>query len=104
MDKCKVDFEFLPWQSPMNGIRFKAYQNEGQRLRVVEFTREFIEPDWCTKRHIGYVLEGQMDIDFSGDVVRFKAGDGLFIPAGQAYKHKAKVVSETVKLFLVEDA
>ena len=103
MDKCKVDFESLTWQSPTSGVRFKAYQNEGQRLRLVEFTEEFIEPDWCTKRHIGYVLEGQIEIDFSGDIVRFKAGDGLFIPAGEANKHKANVVTETAKLVLVED-
>jgi quercetin dioxygenase-like cupin family protein len=104
MDKCKADFRFLPWQSPAKGVRFKVYQSEGERLRLVELTKDFVEPDWCTQRHIGYVLEGQMEINFSGEIIRFKTGDGLLIPAGEANKHKAKVVTETAKLVLVEDA
>jgi hypothetical protein len=30
---------------------------------------EFIEPDWCIKGHIGYILEGQIDISVGGKVV-----------------------------------
>jgi ethanolamine utilization protein EutQ (cupin superfamily) len=49
------------------------------------------EKDWCTKGHVGYVLEGRFAIDFSANIVEFKAGDGLFIPPGEDNKHKAKV-------------
>jgi len=80
------------------------YAQDDRRLRLVEFTKEFIEPDWCTKGHIGYVLEGQMDVDFAGHVVHFSAGDGLFIPAGEEARHKATVITDLVKLILVEDA
>lgn len=44
-----------------------------------------------------------MEINFSGEVVRFGPGDGLFIPAGEENKHMAKVLTETVRLVLVED-
>ena len=44
-----------------------------------------------------------MEIDFDGEVVVYEAGDGLFIPAGQEHKHKGKVLTDVVRLFLVED-
>ena len=103
MEKCKVEFKSLPWETQMIGARFKAYQEDNRRLRLVEFSKEFVEPDWCKKGHIGFVVDGEMEIDFDGDVVHFGPGDGLFIPAGEANKHKARVLTDVVKLVLVEN-
>jgi quercetin dioxygenase-like cupin family protein len=104
MEKCKVNFDSLPWQSPLKGARCKAFQQGNRKLRLVEFSRGFVEPDWCTKGHIGYVLAGDLDIDFNGNLVRFSAGDGVFIPAGTESKHMAKVLTDVVRLILVEEA
>jgi glyoxylate utilization-related uncharacterized protein len=103
MARYKIDFESMRWESPMAGVRFKAYEQSGRKLRLAEFGREFVEPDWCTKGHIGYILEGQMEINFDGKVVAFGPGDGIFIPAGEEHKHKAKVLTNSVKVVLVED-
>lgn len=100
----RIDFDSLAWEEPMGGVRFKAYQKEGRRVRLVEFARDFVEREWCTKGHIGYVLSGEMEIRFSGEVIHFGPGDGLFIPAGSENKHMAKVLTDTVRLLLVEDA
>ncbi len=104
MAQYKIDFESIAWQSPAKGARYKAFQQGSRKLRLLEFSRGFVEPDWCTKGHIGYVLDGELDIDFSGTIVRFSAGDGIFIPAGTESKHMAKVTTDVVKLILVEDA
>ncbi len=104
MKKHSIDFKTVPWETPTVGVRFKAYEQDGRKLRLAEFTKEFVESDWCIKGHIGYVLEGQMEIDFSGEIVMFGPGDGLFIPAGEKHKHKAKVLTDTLKIILVEDA
>ena len=104
MGKCRVDFDSLPWQSPSKGARYKAFQQGNRRLRLLEFSRGFVEPDWCMKGHIGYVLDGELDIDFNGDPVHFSAGDGVFIPPGTENKHMAKVLTDVVRLILVEDA
>jgi ethanolamine utilization protein EutQ (cupin superfamily) len=101
MGPRRIDFEALPWDAPAAGVKFKAYEHNGRRLRLAEFTREFIEPDWCTKGHIGFVLEGQMEIDFDGQSLMFGPGDGLFIRPGD--KHAAKVITDMAKLILVED-
>jgi quercetin dioxygenase-like cupin family protein len=104
MEQYKIDFESMSWEIPADGVRFKSYQQEGRKLRLVEFTKEFVEPDWCTKGHIGYVLEGKMEIDFDGRKSVFSPSDGIFIPAGEEHKHKGKVLTDVVKVILVEDA
>ena len=53
MVRCKVNFDSLEWQSPLPGARFKSFEGDGRRVRLVEFSRDFVEPDWCTKGHIG---------------------------------------------------
>lgn len=92
----------MDWEYPMPGARHKALVHDSQKVRVAEFTSEFKEDGWCELEHVGYVLEGCMEIDFQGRVEVFQAGDGIFIPQGM--KHKASVPSGTVKCFFVEKA
>jgi len=103
MGDRRIDFSSLDWHSPLPGARFRSYQQAGRTLRLLELARDFVEPDWCTGGHIGYVLEGEMEVDFDGDVVRYSAGDGIFIPAGEEHRHMAKVLSDVVRLILVEE-
>ncbi len=103
MNNYKVLFNDIPWETPIPGARFKADEQNGKRLRLVEFTEELVEPYWCEKGHIGYVLTGEMEINFNGEIVSYVAGDGIVIPAGENHKHKAKVHSGTVQLVLIEE-
>jgi len=104
VEKCKVDVDGLQWQSPLKDARYKVFQEGNRRLRLVEFSRGFVERDWCLNGHIGYVLDGEMDVDFDGERVHFSAGDGVFITAGAENKHMARVLTDVVRLILVEDA
>ena len=103
MEQYRIDFESMEWESPAVGVRFKAYEQNGRKLRLVEFSKEFVEPDWCRNGHIGLILEGQVEIDFNGNKVLFGPGDGIFIPAGEKHKHKGKVLTDKLKAILVED-
>lgn len=103
MDQYKIDFKAMAWKSPAAGVKFKAYEEGGSKLRLVEFGREFVEHDWCAKGHIGHILEGQIEIDFDGRAIAFGPGDGVSIPAGEKHKHKARVLTDVVKAILVED-
>ena len=103
MEQHKIDFESMEWEEPAEGVRFKAYEQDGRKLRLVEFAKEFVEPDWCEHGHIGYILEGQLEIDFNGKMIVFGPGDGIFIPAGQKHKHKARTLTDKVKVIAVED-
>jgi quercetin dioxygenase-like cupin family protein len=53
--------------------------------------------------HIGCVLKGKMEITFADHTETFAAGDGVFIPPGEPGKHRGKVLTDTVRLILVED-
>lgn len=98
-----VNFDELPWESPMPGTRFKSFARDGKKLRIAEFTREFVEPHWCEKGHTGIVLRGELEIDFNGKVVRYPEGAAILIPAGAEHGHKGRAVTPVVRLFLVED-
>jgi hypothetical protein len=102
IEDVKVSFDELPWEESGTGVRFKAFTRGETKIRLVEFTNEFIESDWCERGHIGYVLEGKIEIAFPHGTARFSAGDGVFILGGEQEKHKATVIGERVRLILVE--
>ncbi|UCE59351.1 MAG: cupin domain-containing protein [Phycisphaerales bacterium] len=99
----KVDFDAIPWETPAPAIRDKSCQLNGTKLRLVEYSRE-MEPHWCTKGHVGYVLSGSMEITVGGQVLTYEAGDGVFLPPGEEHKHKARILTDVVKVIFVEDA
>ena len=103
MGQYRIDFKTIPWDASAVGVRFKAYEQDTKKLRLAEFSKEFVEADWCTNGHIGYILEGQMEVDFDGKVIMFGPGDGVFIPAGKEHKHKGRVLTGKVKAILIED-
>jgi mannose-6-phosphate isomerase-like protein (cupin superfamily) len=47
------------------------------------------------------VVQGELEIDFQGRIVRYPEGSGIFIPSGSG--HKAHSITSKVLLFLVED-
>jgi quercetin dioxygenase-like cupin family protein len=102
MMSYRIDFNELSWESPMKGLRFKAFHHQGRRLRLVEYTKE-MEPHWCENGHIGYILEGRFEIRFDDEVQTYSAGDGVFILPGKVHRHKARTLTNVVKAVFVED-
>ncbi len=98
-----INFNAIPWQSTLSGARSKTFQQDGKQLRIVEFTDEFVESDWCINGHVGYVLEGTLEIDFNGRLVIYPKGSGIFIPAGAENAHKARAITPVAQLVLVEE-
>lgn len=70
---------------------------------MLELTAEFVEPEWCEKGHAGFVIQGELEIDFQGKLVRYPKDSGVFIPAGPLSAHKARSITPVVLLFLDED-
>ena len=103
MESHAILFDQLEWQSPQAGARFKVFREGSRQVRLLELSPEFVESHWCEKGHAGFVMEGEIEIDFSGRVVRFPQGSALMIPAGAAHAHKARAITSRVLLFLVEE-
>lgn len=104
MNKYLIQFDDMHWITPAKGIRYKEYSIQRQRIRLAEFSEGFFEADWCTKGHTGFVLDGTFKINLTGKEIRFKSGDGLWIPKGDIHKHKAILgKGEKVRLILFEE-
>lgn len=99
----RIDFAAREWESPLPGIRHKVSDQGGCRLRLVEYARA-MEPHWCAVGHVGIILEGRMEIEFDGETLVLEAGDGVHIPDGEAHRHRARVLSDTVTALFVETA
>jgi ethanolamine utilization protein EutQ (cupin superfamily) len=98
----KVDFNALSWDVPMKGIRSRAVSHGGRQLRLVEYTPA-MEPHWCEKGHIGYVLEGRFEISFDDETVIYESGDGVFIPSGRQHRHMGRALTDVVRCVFVEE-
>lgn len=98
----KINFNQIEWESPIEGIKCKAYNYGNKRIRLIEYTKE-MPSHWCEKGHYGLILEGEIEIEYSDEKILYKKGDGVFIPDGAAHKHKGRVITESVKVIFIED-
>jgi len=103
VNSFKVSFDAMEWQQIRPDVRQKIYCEGSRQIRLVEFETSDGAEHWCETGHIGYVLKGGLSISFDGQVISFKAGDGLFIPAGAASKHRSVAISRGTQLLMVED-
>ena len=103
MSDHKIIFDNIAWENAGTGVRYKAFVHGNQHLRIVEFSEGLIEPDWCIHGHAGTVLDGGFRLDFNGKIEQYSKGDFIFIPGGEADKHKAILGGgEKVTLLLFE--
>ena len=102
MLQYNVNFDNLNWEELMEGVRHKVYKHDNKQLRLIEYTKE-MPLHWCEKGHYGYILDGTFEIEYQDTKVIYQPGDGVFIPDGEKHKHRARVVSDLVKVLFVED-
>ena len=103
MNKFKIEFQNLEWHKTAVGAQEKQFHSENKRIRLLRLDDSFKEEDWCTNGHLGYVLQGQLTIQFNTEKIHYTAGDGLFIKGGIEQKHKALVEKgKFVELVLFE--
>lgn len=98
----RLALDALPWETPLPHLRTKAVDRAGARFRIMEFATGFEEPDWCRRPHRGLLLSGRLEIDFPGRTEVVEAGEALDIPAGEAHRHKARPLTQSARLFLID--
>lgn len=103
MDTSRVDFDSAEWRVTAPGARHKIVERGGKRIRLVEFADTFVEHDWCPKGHVGYILQGELEIAFEGRTERYRPGEGFIILSAGAEKHKARAIGPVARLILIED-
>ena len=103
MHDYRIDFERLPWETVMDGVRQKVVAHSGKKVRLVEYSKA-MPPHWCAKGHCGYILKGRFEIEFADGTQVFEEGAGVFIPDGEEHRHRARVLSDVVRAIFVEDS
>jgi ethanolamine utilization protein EutQ (cupin superfamily) len=98
----RVGFDEIAWESPVPGVRHKIRTGGTKCLRLVEYS-DRMKAHWCSKGHMGLILEGRFEIEFADGKRIFEAGDGVFIPGGEEHRHRARVLGDPVRALFVED-
>lgn len=105
MTEYLIHFESMEWEHPKKGMKQKIYSDEKDRIRLLRFSDDFIEEEWCLKNHIGFVLNGEMKINFNGEIKSYRKGDGLWIKEGESSKHKVSIEKgKHIELILFESS
>ena len=95
-------FSDTSWQDVGDSARQKLIDDGEKRVRLLKLDPGFQEPDWCTRGHTGYIIDGTLEMEFpEGDKVVFSAGDALLLSSGMP--HKARTGAGPALLFLVDD-
>jgi hypothetical protein len=103
MQDYRIDFESLPWESTMGGVRQRVIAHSGKKLRLIEYTKAMLL-HLCAKGHYGYILKGRFEIEFADRTHIFEEGVGVMIPDGEEHRHRARALSDVVRVIFVEDA
>lgn len=93
----------MPWNTVTDGARQKVVVSGQTRVRLLELTDAFVEQEWCTRAHVGYVVEGDLELTFQTGSMNLGIGDAFVLREGESDRHRAKALGPRVVLFLVED-
>jgi quercetin dioxygenase-like cupin family protein len=100
----RVAFAEAAWESALEGTaRLKRVVLGGKVFRLVELTPATEHSNWCETGHLGFIVEGEMEIEFDGETIRLSAGDALNIPPGVADRHRPRALTDRTLMFLIED-
>ncbi len=100
----RLVFADVDWEPALEGTaRLKRIVQNGKVFRLVELSPKTDHPHWCVAGHVGMIVEGDLEIDFDGEKAVFHAGDALFIPDGEAHRHRPRALSNRALMFLIED-
>jgi ethanolamine utilization protein EutQ (cupin superfamily) len=89
MESHLVEFNNIIWVESGTGIRYKCFEKEGKKIRLMELYDTYSDTDWCINGHISYILEGRFTVKFENHTEMFNTGDLVFIQDGT--KHIAMV-------------
>jgi hypothetical protein len=102
MLQYKVEFNKIEWEFPIDGVKCKKYSYENKQIRLIEYTKN-MPLHWCNKGHIGLILEGEIELEYPNEIIRYKKGDGVFIPDGEEHKHRGRVITDSAKIIFIEN-
>lgn len=90
MNEYKINFDSLNFDDNLTkNRRTKIFKN----VQLTEYSKGLVNIDsWCDKSHVGYVLEGEIMVEFEdpNKLTIFNPGNGIWIPKG--VKHRIRTI------------
>lgn len=107
----KIPFEAIDWSrlptTTVNGTSgtatMRAVQHEGLRIRMVEYSADYLADHWCQLGHLVFVLEGELINEHEdGSVNVLTAGMSYHVSDGLS-SHRSRT-NGPVKMIVVDGA
>lgn len=80
---------------------WKTLQFDGLRIRLVEYSKNYLADHWCQKGHVIYCVEGEMDTEL-GDGTIVKLNSGMSYQVSDELSSHRTSSKDGVKLFIVD--
>lgn len=98
MPFTRLPLPSLEWVAGAHPLE-KKKQVAGQPVTLLEFAAGFEDPNWCTRGHIIYVLDGALELDLEDRTERLEAGEACVLDPEA--RHRARNRDEVpVRLFV----
>jgi quercetin dioxygenase-like cupin family protein len=99
-----IALERTPWADDVPGIKARETHVDGRRWAIVEYAPGARREEYCLDGHAGYVLEGEIEYEFSdGDPPMIVAeGDAFTLATGRGHRGRNTTDSNS-RLFLIDD-
>jgi mannose-6-phosphate isomerase class I len=109
MNNKNIPFQTIDWSNipktehkGESGVAYwQTLQFDGLRVRVVQYSENYVADHWCEKGHIVYCLEGEV-------INEQKNGESSILKAGMSYivsdelsSHRS-VTKDGVKLLIID--
>lgn len=93
-----------PWADDVPGIRAREIHEGGRRWAIVEYAPYARREEWCLDGHAGFVLEGQVEYEFSDgeDAMLVSEGDAFTLATGRGHRGR-NMRDSPARLFLIDD-
>ena len=99
-----IDWINVPKTEHKGDLRMAYWQTlnfDGLRVRLVEYTKDYIADHWCEKGHIVHCLEGEF-ISELADGKEFTLKKGMtYIVSDDLSSHRSKTITG-VKLLIID--
>jgi quercetin dioxygenase-like cupin family protein len=97
----RVPFGAMPWEQGQHRLE-KKKSLLGRGVGLLEFGPGFMDPKWCERSHVMYVVEGMIELEFDEGLVTLAAGQCGVLDRGT--RHRAKNPGdERAIVFVVSD-
>lgn len=93
-----------PWTDDVPGIKAREIEVDGRRWAIVEYDPHARREGWCLDGHAGFVLEGEIEYEFSDDTppMVVRKGDGFTLATGRGHRGR-NTRGSSARLFLIDD-